>query len=44
MIVDGYVYVECNDCGYKGLVSLFVGECVEDVVCSRCGSDSVDIN
>ena len=41
--MDGYVYVECNDCGYKGLVSLFIGECVEDVTCPNCDSNDVEV-
>ena len=41
--MDGYVYVECNDCSYKGLVSLFIGETADDITCSKCGSNDVEV-
>lgn len=43
-MMNGYVYVECYACGYKGLVSLFVGDTIEDVTCSNCGSNDVEVD
>lgn len=43
-MIDGYVYLYCYDCGYKGLTSIFVGETSEDVTCPNCGSPSVEVD
>ena len=43
-MIDGYVYVQCYNCGYRGLTSVFVGETVEDVTCPNCGSTDIEVD
>lgn len=43
-MIDGYVYVQCYNCGYRGLTSVFVGEIAEDVTCPNCGSTDVEVD
>lgn len=43
-MMDGYVYVQCYDCGYKSLTPMFIGETAEGITCSNCGSTDVEVD
>ena len=43
-MMGGYVYVQCYDCGYRGLTPMFICETTEDITCPNCGSTDVEVD